>query len=210
MQILDRRDFPGDVYSMIEGATTWVRSKINVRYVITGSVKRKERPELPMDTAVVNAVAHWDYRSRANVQVYLDDDRLDVVNPGRLPAGMAEAESGVKSVLRNPLLFVMLHRMNAVEHVGSGNQRIHDLCPEWKVPAPKTDVSKHWITVTFRRPVLVGGNSGAMSEGPGRHQVKILRKSLAAQHITELMAVAGRKDRTKLRNQVLRLLQEVG
>lgn len=29
-EILDRRDFPGDVYSMIDGAMTWVRSKINV------------------------------------------------------------------------------------------------------------------------------------------------------------------------------------
>ena len=60
-EILDRRDFPGDMYSMIEGAMTWVRSKINVRYIITGSVNREERPELPLDAireAVVNAVAH--------------------------------------------------------------------------------------------------------------------------------------------------------
>ena len=73
-EILDRRDFVDDAYSIIDGAMTWVRSKINVRYVITGSVNREERPELPLDAireAVVNAVAHRDYRSTANVQVCL-------------------------------------------------------------------------------------------------------------------------------------------
>ena len=56
-RILDRRDFASDVYSMIEGAMTWVRSKVNVHYVITGSVKRRERPELPMDAVRSQAVA---------------------------------------------------------------------------------------------------------------------------------------------------------
>ena len=66
-----------------------------------------------------------------------------------------------------------------------------------------------------------GKDSGATTEGPGRdqvgtksapsrHQVGILRKSLAAQPITELMAVVGRKDRTKFRNQVLRSLLDAG
>ena len=46
-EILDRRDFASDVYSTIDGAMTWVGSKINVRYIITGSVNREERLELP-------------------------------------------------------------------------------------------------------------------------------------------------------------------
>ena len=223
-EILDRRDFQSDVYTMVDDAMTWVRSKINVRYIITGSVNREERPELPLDAireAVVNAVAHRDYRSTANVQVCLYHDRLEIVSPGGLPAGMTEAELGVKSVPRNPLLFGILHRMDAVEHIGSGIRRIRDLCREWGVPAPVIDVSEHWVTVGFRRPAVGGEGSGATSEGPGRdqlgtksapsrHQVAILRKSLAAQPITELMAVAGRKDRTKFRNQVLRPLLEAG
>ena len=177
-RILDRRDFTSDVYSMIEGAMTWVRSKVNVHYVITGTVKRREHPELPMDAvreAVVNAVAHRDYRSTANVQVCLYHDRLDVVSPGGLPAGMTEAELGVKSVPRNPLLFGMLHRMEAVEHIGSGIRRIRDLCREWGVPAPLFEVSEHWVTVTFRRPALRGDSVGrdlqGTGSGPGRDQV---------------------------------------
>ena len=223
-EILDRRDFLGDVYSMIDGAMTWVRSKINVRYIITGSVNRQERPELPLDAireAVVNAVAHRDYRSKANVQVCLFHDRLEVVSPGGLPAGITEAELGVKSVPRNPLLFGLLHRMDAVEQIGSGIRRIRGLCREWGVPVPVIEVSEHWVTVTFRRPALAGEGSDATSEGPGRDQVgtksgpsrdqvAILRKALSERPMTELMAVIERTNRTKFRNQVLRPLLDAG
>ena len=162
-------------------------------------------------------VAHRDYHSTANVQVCLYHDRLEVVSPGGLPVGMTEAELGLKSVPRNPLLFGMLHRMDAVEHIESGIRRIRDLCREWGVPAPVIDVSEHWVTVTFRRlawEVRVRAQPprdqvGARS-APSWHQVEILRKSLAAQPITELMAMTGRKDRTKFRNQILRPLLEAG
>jgi len=223
-EILDRRDFQSDVYTMINDAITWVRSKINVRYIITGSVSREERPELPLDAireAVVNAVVHRDYRSTANTQVCLYHDRLEIVSPGGLPAGMTEAELGAKSVPRNPLLFRILHRMDAVEHIGSGIRRIRDLCREWGVAAPAIDVSDHWLMVVFRRSPMGGEDSGVTSgragqhqvgtkSAPSRHQVKILRRSLIAQSIIELMAVAGRKDRTKFRNRVLRPLLDAG
>ncbi len=45
---------------------------------------------------------------------------------------------------------------------------------------------------------------------PSGHQVEILRKSLSARPITELMAVMGRKDRTKFRNQILRPMMDAG
>ena len=47
----------------------YLLSKINVEYIIK-HVKRDERPELPEEAlreAVVNALAHRDYRSTANV-----------------------------------------------------------------------------------------------------------------------------------------------
>ena len=139
VRILDRRGFHGDVYSMIDDAVTYILSKINVAYIIK-HVKREERPELPEEAlreAVVNALAHRDYRSTANVQVYIFKDRVEIVSPGGLPAGMTEADLGVKSIPRNPLLFSVLHRMEAVENIGSGIKRIRTLCREYGVAEPK-------------------------------------------------------------------------
>ena len=112
--------------------------------------------------AVVNALAHRDYRSTANVQVYIFKDRVEIVSPGGLPAGMTEADLGFKSIPRNPLLFGMLHRMEAVEHIGSGIRRIRNLCRDYGVAEPQIEVSEHWFTLTFPRP-----GSRVESQQPG-------------------------------------------
>ena len=65
---------------------------------------------------------------------------------------MTEAGLGTKSIPRNPLLFGILHRMEAVERIGSGIRRIRDLCREHGVAEPVIDVSNHWVTTTFPRP----------------------------------------------------------
>ena len=162
-RILDRRDFHRDVYSMIDDVVAWILSKINVEYIIK-HVKREERSELPEEAireAVVNALAHRDYRSAANVQIYLFKDRLEVVSPGGLPAGMTEAALGLKSIPRNPLLFGVLHRMEAVEQIGSGIRRIRELCREHGVAEPVIEVSEHWVTTTFLRPTAQDGDQDA-------------------------------------------------
>jgi ATP-dependent DNA helicase RecG len=163
VRILDRRDFHGDVPTMIDDAVAWILTKINVEFIIR-HVRREERPELPEEAlreAVANAVAHRDYRSTANVQVYVFKDRIEIVSPGGLPAGMTEADLGAKSMPRNPLLFGMLYRMDTVENIGSGIKRIRDLCREHGVAEPAIEVSEHWVTVTFPRP------AGQSDEGAG-------------------------------------------
>ncbi len=153
VRILDRRDFHGDIYSMIDETMNWILSKLNIEFVIE-ALQREEIPELPAQAireAVVNAFAHRNYRSTANIQIYLFSDRLEIVSPGGLPAGMTEAELGIKSIPRNPLLFNLLYRMDAVEHIGSGIRRIRSLCKEHGVADPIIRVSEDWFTTTFLR-----------------------------------------------------------
>ncbi len=236
VRILDRRDFHGDVYTMIEEVMAWILSKINIEYIIK-HVKREERPELPEEAireAVVNALAHRDYRSTANVQIYLFNDRLEIVSPGGLPAGMTEADLGIKSIPRNPLLFGILHRMEAVERIGSGIRRIRDLCREHGVAEPLIEVADSWVTTMFQRPTsevetrtgrkqesgksqarvgqepAPGRHQVGTKSAPSRHQVQILRNCLSEKAIGTLMASVSRKDRTKFRNQVLKPLLEAG
>ena len=154
VRILDRRDFHGDVPAMVDDAVAWILTKINVEFIIR-RVRREERPELPEEAlreAIANAVAHRDYRSTANVQIYVFKDRIEIVSPGGLPAGMTEADLGTKSMPRNPLLFGILYRMDVVENIGSGIKRIRDLCRDHGVAEPTIYASDHWVTVTFSRP----------------------------------------------------------
>jgi ATP-dependent DNA helicase RecG len=158
-RILDRKDFDADVYSNYQDTVTWVLSKLNTEFIIE-TMQREERPELPeaaLREAVVNALAHRDYRSAANVQIYIFEDRLEIVSPGGLPAGMTPELLGIKSIPRNPLLFGMLYRMDAVEQVGSGVRRIREICRDYGVAEPEYEISEHWVTMTFQRPKLVNG-----------------------------------------------------
>ena len=132
---------------------TYFQAKLNSA-LIPHAQERDERLELSENAlreAVVNAIAHRDYRSTANVQIYIFQDRVEIVTPGGLPAGMREEELGSKSVPRNPLLFNRLYRMKLVEQIGSGIRRIHDACLEHGVAEPDFHVSPDWLTVTFPR-----------------------------------------------------------
>ena len=155
VRILDRRDFYLDIPTLIDDAVAWILTKINVEFVIE-HVQREERPELPEEAlgeAVVNAVAHRDYRATANAHIYVFKDRVEILSPGGLPEGMTEADLGAKSMPRNPLLFGMVYRMGVVENIGSGISRIRELCREQGVAQPTIQTSEHWVTVTFPRPV---------------------------------------------------------
>lgn len=232
VRILDRRGFHRDVYSMIDETVTYILSKLNVEYIIK-HVKREERPELPEEAlreAVVNALAHRDYRSTANVQIYIFKDRVEIVSPGGLPAGMTEADLGIKSIPRNPLLFAMLHRMEAVEHIGSGIKRIHNLCLKYGVGEPHFEVAENWFTVSFpRQMVQSDGNQMEMQpeSGSGRNQVEdggtpqaprkypastpqvlAILFAAATEEATreQLQAAAGLKDREHFRKKFLTFL----
>ena len=116
-------------------------------------------------------MTHRDYRSTANVHIYVFKDRVEVVSPGGLPAGMTEADLGVKSMPRNPLLFGMLYRMGVVENIGSGIRRIHELCREHGVAKPTIDASEHWLTVTFPRPAGQVETEQIASAGTDRNRI---------------------------------------
>ncbi len=174
---------------------------------------------------MVNALAHRNYRSTANVQIYLFSDRLEIVSPGGLPAGMTEADLGIKSVPRNPLLFNLLYRMDAVEHIGSGIRCIRDLCHEHKVAEPMIEASENWFTVTFLRSKKLGRHpADATSEWEftssrdqvgtklrlSRDQVKLIYECKGERTASKLMQAIGRSNRSKFREKVLKPLMKAG
>ena len=166
--IIDRKDFHNDLYAMIDAIAAWLESKLNTAYIIRGEASREERLELPKEAireAVVNALAHRDYRSTGNVQIHISLDRLEILSPGGLPAGMSEAALGSESRPRNALLFAILYRMRAVEQVGSGIRRMRALCREHGCEEPQFRTGDDSVTVTFPRP---DPQAGTQREPRGR------------------------------------------
>ena len=199
--ILDRREFAADLFSIFEDCMAYLQSRLNTA-LIPHALGRDERLELPegaLREALVNAIVHRDYRSTANVQVHVFRDRLEIVTPGGLPAGMREEDLGAKSVPRNPLLFGMFYRMGLVEQVGSGIRRIRELCRDHGVTEPIIDVSENWVTTTFARQVEHAASQVPDKSPASSLQVRNLIRSLDGERTrAEILQGLGLKDRTNL------------
>jgi ATP-dependent DNA helicase RecG len=154
-RILDKKEYKTDLYSNYHNTIGYLLSHLNTEYIIK-SGPREEKLELPEDAlreAVLNAIAHRDYRSSANIQVYIFSDRVEVVNPGGLVGGLKKEDLGKRSMPRNPLLFSMMERMDLVEKVGTGILRMKDAMKEYGLNEPIIEADENWFSITFERDV---------------------------------------------------------
>ncbi len=153
--VLDRKDFNEDIVSNIDQTIIFLKQHIPVRYLMTGAPRRKEIPEVPFEAlreAVVNAVTHRDYFEKgSNIMVEMFDDRIDITSFGGLPKGLKLEELGTKSVLRNPSIANLLNRIEYIEKMGTGINKMQMLMKEASLPPIKFTVSS-FFTATFKRP----------------------------------------------------------
>jgi ATP-dependent DNA helicase RecG len=84
--------YKGTVFDVVDQALDFVMSKLNLAVGTRAeSVEVPVAYEIPMEVvreAIVNAVAHRDYTSNGSVQVMIFSDRIEVWNPGTLPASL--------------------------------------------------------------------------------------------------------------------------
>ena len=151
-RILDQKKFDAAIPSMYADTLNYLQSHLNTEYIIAaGRTERLELPEAALREAIINAIAHRDYRNPANIQVYIFFDRIEIHNPGGLVPGLKLSDLGKRSAPRNPLLFSILYRMDFVEHVGSGINRIKDAMAEYGLPEPVIEADENWFAVTLKR-----------------------------------------------------------
>lgn len=91
--------------------------------------KKIERiPEQAFREALANGLIHrtWDVKSHIRVMMY--GDRIEIISPGGLPAGISDEEylKGNVSLLRNPILANVFYRLHIVEILGTGITRIRE------------------------------------------------------------------------------------
>lgn len=149
--------YSGDLFEQANQARDFVLAKIN-RAVGTRalSITAPATYELPPDAvseAIVNAIAHRDYHSNASVEVRLFADRLEVWNPGSLPGTLTldDLRNDHPSVPRNPLIAESLYLTRYIEKVGSGTQRMIELCLQAGLPEPNYELRAGSFVLTLWR-----------------------------------------------------------
>jgi hypothetical protein len=97
-----------------------------------------EVPRSVITEAVVNAVAHRDYRNTGFVQVIVYANRIEVWNPGEQPQGLTpeKLRHPHAPMPRNPLLAEPLYRVKFVEKAGTGTTDMIEDCRAAGLPEP--------------------------------------------------------------------------
>lgn len=212
--------YKGTVFELADQTVDFVMSKIartvGTRAAGPAAPVEYELPREAVAEAIVNAIAHRDYASNASVQVMLFADRLEIWNPGQLPAPLTieKLSRPHASIPHNPLIAEPLFLARYIEKAGTGTLDMIALCKDAGLPPPQFRQDGGLFIQTLWRPAAKVVQPAEEITGtkwaPSGHQVAILEKCREDTAITDLMAIAGRTDRTKFRHQVLNPLLEEG
>jgi ATP-dependent DNA helicase RecG len=156
VKILDRKDFREDPLTDYENAITFLQQHLRLEYEIKGAGPRLEIPEIPYEAlreGILNAIIHRDYMEEgARVMIEIFDDRVEISNPGELLFNREEL--GRKSVARNPVIFDMFYRLDLIEKVGSGINRIRNAVAQRGLDV-KFEADT-FFTIIYQRPIVKG------------------------------------------------------
>ena len=121
---------------------------------IGATVERLERqeiteyPRFAVREALVNAVAHRDYRIRGRrIEIRMYADRLEIISPGGLPGYMTVDNLVEEHFSRNPRLVSGLFQWGYIEELGLGiDQMIEEMVQAGHAP-PAFKATPHLFTV---------------------------------------------------------------
>jgi len=103
---------------------------------------------------LVNALVHRPYTQRGDIFLNLHPDRLEVVNPGRLPLGVTPGNILHASRRRNDGLARVFHDLGLMEREGSGFDLMYDRMLSTGRPAPVLTEGPDSVRVTIYRRIV--------------------------------------------------------
>jgi len=132
-----------------------------------------EVPTSAWQEALVNAVAHRDYTDQGRgVEIWLFDDRMEILNPGGLVAGVSLDALRSRTrvhVSRNPRLTRVLALLGMMREQGEGIPRIFDEMAGSYLPDPSLEVGEHRFGVTLRNTPELSDQDARWLESQGQH-----------------------------------------
>lgn len=212
----DNRQYWGHAFALLRRAESFLMDHVPIAgRVIPGKMVREDQPWYPPRAtreAIANAICHRDYTIPGGaVAVAMYDDHLEITNPGTFHFGITPEKltRPHESKPWNPIIANVFYRAGIIERWGSGTLNIIDWCKENGNPFPTWQEQAGSVYVTFRPTSLAKDQVGTKWRLSG-DQVEIFRNCLTDKAIGELMAIVGRSNRTKFRDQVLKPLLEAG
>ena len=139
LTVISLHVFEGNVFECIDASMNFLSSNIDLKFILDGSVRRKEEPEIPREAyreIIVNAFSHGDYSAGTDFELGIYSDRVSVYSPGIFPRpftpqDFADRES--EPLPLNPAISDILFRNGTAEQASAGFERAFRACREKNV-----------------------------------------------------------------------------
>lgn len=152
-EFVDRQEIDGRLLDQIDAAVAFLKRSVRAPSHVEGLERVEEGiPEKVLREAVLNAVAHRDYRAASQVRIFVFDDRVEFVNPGELlnQLTLEGIQLGGISQRRNPVVAALLARARRRESLGMGVPEMIRLMRERKLPPPELSVAAGHFKLVLR------------------------------------------------------------
>jgi len=128
----DEEEIRGTVYGQYKGGKSFLLR--NLKKIQTSpSFNSEGTPEIPkivIEELLVNALIHRNYYINSPIRLFIFDDRVEIVSPGKLPNALTveKIKYGL-SVARNPILNSFASKILPYRGIGTGILRAYKAFP---------------------------------------------------------------------------------
>lgn len=139
--VVSTDEIEGNLFEQVERAMDILQTKYLMRLSRFEGIRRRDVLEYPEDAlreAIINAVIHRDYLGTSAVQIRVYDDKLVIMNEGKLPpeVPIEKLKEEHVSKPRNPLLARTFYFAGLIEAWGRGTIKIVESCRRNGLPEP--------------------------------------------------------------------------
>jgi ATP-dependent DNA helicase RecG len=150
VDIIDRKEINGSLFEVVDQVMDFVKLYTKVAYKFTGKPQRENIYEYPFEAvreAVINSVMHKDYfeHGHNNILRFLPDE-IRIENFWTKPKHF---KLGKTVFRKNPLIVNLFARIHFGEKMGTGIQRMRNICKSENAPYPKIDFNDNYFYITF-------------------------------------------------------------
>ncbi len=172
-----REEFNGPLPQIIDRAWRVIWEEMDKRAVVKGltRVEETEYPASAVREALVNAVAHRDYRlTGRSIEIRMYTDRLEITSPGGLPAHITLDNIVEEHYSRNPRLVNGLYQWGYIEELGLGIDRMIEDMVQGGYQPPNFEAKPHRFSVILHNNREAGRAVQAWEQNMNDRQVKAI------------------------------------
>jgi len=151
----EKKELEGKLEEQIDGTDRVLNQYLKTKVKIEGfeNELKSEVPKGVLREAVVNAIAHRDYSIPSQIRIFIFNNRLEIISPGKLPNSVTleNIKLGVHAE-RNPLIVSYLAKMGYMTQIGTGIPRMIRLLKEHTGREPDLEERGQEFIVRIWRP----------------------------------------------------------